>query len=284
MRGPIFDYIYDEINKLDKNFNIINRKFSSFDKDENTNYRKMKENQTFNTVNHIKLFESNIYTDNFFYIKKIMFSLFEIFEFRPNLIFLFSRIENGFSKLYIYEKGEENINYYHCDNDLIYHITTDNRKRSNFSEYLSFSKEFEQQKNIAIERDNYVKLKKEQELKDSLFQKEKSLALKEQHLKELELKQKESLLKEQQLLELKKIELEKIELEYRKSLLQREQEKEKEKELLLFQQSSRVLKKTNPKLMVVKVTKNTCSKSNVRRSPRLKSMDIIFNTLKYKKN
>ena len=257
MKGPIFDYIYDEINKLDSNFNIITRRLSSFNKDENTNYRKMNVNQAFYLDSHIKLFECMIYTDNFFDIKKIMFSLFEIFEFKTNIIFLFSKFTNGFSKLYIYEKGEENLIYYHCNNDLTYHITTDTRKKNNFSEYLSFNKEFEYQKNMAIKRDNLEKLKKNQEFKYTLFEKEKDLILKEQQLKELELKQKESLFQEQQFLELKKLELEKLEFYHKKSVF------EKEQELVLFQQNS----------IVVKTSTTRFGKySNLRRSPRLKNI------------
>jgi hypothetical protein len=300
MHGPILNYITSEIEYIDDRKNaIIQRKLSYSDKHLNTNYRKMTYSRLDKNL-HRQIHECIIYSDDFEFIKKCMFTLFEIYEFKEGVLFLFSKIGNGNTALSIFEKGYGYPIFIPSDSDLLYTITTDTRKQhnvqplpnidNNYIDYSEFDKEFERQKKAALEK--------------QLLEKQRQLVLKEQELRDRELKHKEFLLKEQQLLDLKKQELAVLELEQQKKafeekqlqneimrklpisveLQQNEQElKEKENFLLsescassrLHQKScasSRFLvnSKSNPKIVVVKVSKKNYEKKiTPRRSPRL---------------
>lgn len=280
MHGPIFNYIVSEIEYIDNRKNaIIERKLSYSDKDLNTNYRKMTYSRLDKNL-HRKIHECTIYSDDFESIKKCMFTIFELYEFKENILFLFSKIGKGDILLSIFEKGYGYPIFRPSDSDLLYTITTDTRKQynerplsnvdNNQTNYSDFDKEFERQKKVALEK--------------QLLEKQRQLILKEQELRERELKHKEFLLKEQQLLDLKKQELAVLELEQQKkafeekqlhSELQQNEQMVKENESFLLSEScasSRFLmnSKSNPKIVVVKASKKSFTKqSTPRRSPRL---------------
>ena len=290
MHGPIFNYIVSKIEYINNSKNaIIERKLSYLDKDLNTNYRKM----TYSSLDknlHRLIHECTIFSDDFEFIKKCMFSIFELYEFKENILFLFSKIGNGDILLSIFEKGYGYSILRPSDSDLLYTITTDTRKQHNIRpllnisnnqlNYSDFDKEFERQKKVAFEKE--------------LFEKQRQLVLREQELREQELNHKDFLLKEQRLLDLKKQEFAILELEQQKKAfeekqlqiqLQQNEQAIKEKENFLLLEScassrlhqkscasSRFLvnSKSDPKIVVVKVSKKCFAKQSIpRRSPRL---------------
>ena len=270
MHGLIFNYLISEIEYLDDRKNvIIERKLSYSDRDLNTNYRKMTHSSLDKNL-HRKIHECTIYSDDFEFIKKCMFSIFELYEFKENILFLFSKIGNGHSLLSIFEKGYGYPIFRPSNSDLLYTITTDTRKQYNVrplsnmginqTNYSDFDKEFERQKKVAIEKE--------------LFEKQRQLAFKEHELREKELNHKEFLLKEQQQLELKKQELAVLELEQQKKAFE-----EKQLQIGLTHISGlptsnpsycHVKSKSNPPIVVAKASKKSFTKKlTPRRSPRL---------------
>lgn len=280
MHGTILNYITSEIEYINDRKNaIIQRKLSYSDKHLNTNYRKM----TYSSLDknlHRLIHKCIIYSNDFEFIKKCMFTLFEVYEFKENILFLFSKIGNGNTLLSIFEKGYGYPIFRQSDSDLLYTITTDTRKQHNVrpflnvsnnqTNYFDFDKEFELQKKVAIEK--------------QFHNKQRQLILKEQELRDRELKHKEFILKEQQLLELKKQELAVLELEHQKKVFE---EKQLQNEVLHklpisveLQQNEQELKekenfrllnsKSNGKIVVAKVSKKNFTKNSIpRRSPRL---------------
>lgn len=283
MHGPIFNYIISEIEYVDnRKDSIITRKLSYSDKDLNTNYRRM----TYSSIDeykHRKLHECTIYSDDFEYIKKLMFSLFEILEFKEGIIFSFHKIGNGDTRLSIFEKGYgypiKCLSHVH----LLYVITTDYTKKnspflsfpysssSNQIDYSEFDREFERQRQVAIEKEKLEIFQKE------FFQKERQLALKEQELKEQELRRKEFLLEEQRTFDLKKQELDALQLEQQQKAIQEQQLRIdlhrqelnlREKENLLSDKPSACSLKESmrkPKMTVVKVLKKSYTKEPISR-------------------
>ena len=286
MHGPIFNYIISEIEYVDnRKYPIINRKLPYSDKDLNTNYRKM----TYSSIDeyqHNKIHECTIYSDDFEYIKKLMFSLFEILEFKEGIIFSFCKLGNGDTRLSIFEKGYGYPIQHSSNVHLLYVITTDYTKKNspvlslpsssnNQINYSEFDREFERQRQVAIEKEKLEIFQKE------FFQKERQLALKEQELKEQELRQKEFLLEEQRLFDLKKQELDSLQLEQQQKAIQEQQLRIdlhrqelnlREKESLLLDKPSTSSPKElirKPKRMVVKVSKKSYTKQSIpRKSPR----------------
>jgi hypothetical protein len=284
MHGPIFNYIISEIEYVDnRKHSIINRKLLYSDKDLNTNYRKM----TYSSIDeyqHNKIHECIIYSDDFEYIKKIMFSLFEILEFNEGIIFSFCKLGNGDTRLSIFKKGYGYPIQRSSNVHLLYVIMTDYTKKNNQIlpssgnnkiNYSEFDREFERQRQVAIEKEKLETFKKD------FFEKERQLALKEQELKEQELRQKEFLLEEQRLFDLKKQELDALQLEQQQKAIQEQQLRIdlqrhelnlREKESLLLDKLSTGLSKESmrkPKMIVVKVSKKPYTKQLIpRKSPR----------------
>jgi hypothetical protein len=278
MHGPIFNYIISEIEYVDnRKHSIITRKLSYFDKDLNTNYRKM----TYSSIDeyqHRKLHECTIYSNDFDYIKKIMYSLFEIYEFKEGIIFSFFKIGNGDIRLSVFEKGYGYPIKQTSDVHLLYVITKDHTKKyvpsyslsstnNNQINYSDFDREFERQRQVAIEKEKQETFQKE------FLEKERQLALKEQELKVQELRQKEFLLEEQRLLDLKKQELDalqqeqQLQIDLKRHKLNLHEKKSLQSEKSFVNQLKESTRK--PKMIVVKVSKKSYTKQPIpRRSPR----------------